>query len=80
VQLLRQMGAEVRVADPHVVEAVHGAPDLTMVTLTAEELRSADAVVLLTDHDEFDYDLIASEARCLLDTRRRLHGPAIEVI
>jgi UDP-N-acetyl-D-glucosamine dehydrogenase len=51
-----------------------------MVELTAEELRSADAVVLLADHDEFDYDLIASEARCLLDTRRRLHGPAVEVI
>jgi UDP-N-acetyl-D-glucosamine dehydrogenase len=80
VQLLRQMGAEVRAADPHVVEAVHGAPDLTMVTLTAEELRSADAVVLLADHDAFDYALIGSEARCLLDTRRRLHGPAVEAI
>lgn len=80
VQLLRQMDADVRVADPHVVEAVHGATDLTMVTLTAEEVRSADAVVLLTDHDEFDYDLIAAEARCVLDTRRRLHGPAVEVI
>jgi UDP-N-acetyl-D-glucosamine dehydrogenase len=80
VQLLRQMGAEVRVADPHVVEPVHGAPDLTMVAPTAEELRSADAVVLLADHDEFDYDLIGSEARYLLDTRRRLHGPAVESI
>ncbi|MEV6596535.1 nucleotide sugar dehydrogenase [Actinoplanes sp. NPDC051346] len=80
VQLLRQMGAEVRVADPHVVEAAHGAPDLAMVALTAEELRGADAVVLLADHDEFDYDLIGSEAKCLLDTRRRLHGPTVEVI
>ncbi|MFI7602236.1 nucleotide sugar dehydrogenase [Actinoplanes sp. NPDC049681] len=80
VQLLRQMGAEVRVADPHVVEAVHGAPELTMVALTVEELRSADAVVLLADHDEFDYDLIGREAKCLLDTRRRLQGPAVEVI
>jgi UDP-N-acetyl-D-glucosamine dehydrogenase len=80
VQLLRQMGAEVRVADPHVVEAVHGASDLTMVTLTAEELRSADAVVLLADHDAFDYDLIGSEARYVLDTRRRLRGPSVEVI
>ncbi|MBG0563936.1 nucleotide sugar dehydrogenase [Actinoplanes aureus] len=80
VQLLSQMGAEVRVADPHVVEAVHGAPDLTMVTPTAEELRAADAVVLLADHDEFDYDLIAREAGYVLDTRRRLTGPAVEVI
>ncbi|WP_127500653.1 nucleotide sugar dehydrogenase [Actinoplanes solisilvae] len=80
VQLLRQMGAEVRVADPHVVEAVHGADDLTMVTADAAELRAADAVVLLADHDEFDYDLIGREARCLLDTRRRLSGPTVEVI
>jgi UDP-N-acetyl-D-glucosamine dehydrogenase len=80
VQLLRQMGAEVRVADPHVVEAVHGAGDLTMVTADAGEIRAADAVVLLADHDEFDYDLIGREARCLLDTRRRLTGPTVEVI
>ncbi|SNY66133.1 nucleotide sugar dehydrogenase [Paractinoplanes atraurantiacus] len=80
VQLLRQMGAEVRVADPHVVEAVHGADDLTMVTADAEEVRSADAVVLLADHDEFDYDMIGREAACLLDTRRRLSGDTVEVI
>ena len=41
---------------------------------------TADAVVLLADHDAFDYELIESEAACLLDTRRRLHGPAVEVI
>jgi UDP-N-acetyl-D-glucosamine dehydrogenase len=80
VQLLERLGAQVRVCDPHVVEAVHGAPDLTMVDLTAEELRAADAVVLLADHDAFDYDLIASEATYVLDTRRRLDGPAVEVI
>ncbi|MCO8271768.1 nucleotide sugar dehydrogenase [Actinoplanes sp. TRM 88003] len=80
VQLLRQMGAEVRVADPHVVEAVHGADDLTMVAADADELRAADAVVLLADHDEFDYDLIGREARCVLDTRRRLSGDKVEVI
>ena len=80
VQLLRQMGAEVRVADPHVVEAVHGADDLTMVEAGAEELRAADAVVLLADHDAFDYDLIAAEAACLLDTRHRLTGEQVEAI
>jgi UDP-N-acetyl-D-glucosamine dehydrogenase len=81
VQLLREMGAEVRVADPHVVEAVHGAADLTMVPADASELRAADAVVLLADHDVFDYELIASESRYVLDTRRRLPaGDLVEVI
>ena len=78
MQLLRQMDAEVRVADPHVVEAVHGASDLTMVELTAEELRSADAVVLLADHDVFDLDLVVAHAPYVLDTRHRLTGPHVE--
>ncbi|MGC5020472.1 nucleotide sugar dehydrogenase [Micromonospora sp. DT47] len=80
VQLLRQMGAEVRVADPHVVEAVHGAPDLTLVEVTAEELSAADAVVVLADHDQFDYDLIERKARYVLDTRHRVRGATVEVI
>jgi UDP-N-acetyl-D-glucosamine dehydrogenase len=81
VQLLGQLGAEVRVADPHVVEAVHGAGDLTMVEASAEELAAADAVVLLADHDAFDYELIAAASSYVLDTRRRLAaGATIEVI
>jgi UDP-N-acetyl-D-glucosamine dehydrogenase len=79
-QLLAQRGAEVRAADPHVVEAVHGAGHLRMVELSAAELAAADAVVLLADHDEFDYELIRTRARYVLDTRRRLSGPNIEVI
>ena len=79
-QMLRQMGAKVRMADPHVVEPVHGAADLVRVELTEEEVVAADAVVLLADHDEFDYDLVCRHARYVLDTRRRLHGPNVEVI
>jgi UDP-N-acetyl-D-glucosamine dehydrogenase len=78
--LLAQMGADVRAADPHVVEAVHGAENLVRVELTAAELAAADAVVLLADHDEFDYELIRTHARYVLDTRRRLTGPHVEVI
>lgn len=78
--LLLDMGAEVRAADPHVVEDASVDQRVVRVALTAEQVAAADAVVLLADHDAFDYDLIGSEARCLLDTRRRLHGPAVEVI
>ena len=64
-------GAEVRAADPHVLEE-HVRPGITLVELSAEELAAADAVVVLTDHDAFDYELVASKARFVLDTRRRL--------
>ena len=43
-------------------------------------LAAADAVVLITDHDSFDYDMVAAEARYALDTRHRLTGPTVEVL
>ena len=32
----------------------------------------------MTDHDEFDLDLLAARARYFLDTRGRIQGPAVE--
>jgi acetolactate synthase-1/2/3 large subunit len=44
-------------------------------------LAEADVVVLLTDHDGFDYELVAEHAQFVLDCRRRLpSGPTIEVL
>ena len=43
--------------------------DLSSVTLTPETVSSYDAVVLLTDHTDFDYEMIASNADILIDTR-----------
>ena len=35
-------------------------------------------VVVVTDHDAFDYDLVRQHASYVLDTRNRLSGPAVE--
>jgi UDP-N-acetyl-D-glucosamine dehydrogenase len=35
-------------------------------------------VVLVTDHDAFDYDLVRQRARYVLDTRNRIRGPRVE--
>jgi UDP-N-acetyl-D-glucosamine dehydrogenase len=77
-QLLKGMGANVRAADPHVVEA--GAVDamVARVEPTIEELSSADAVVLLTDHDGFDVSQISEHARYLLDCRHVASGQNVE--
>ena len=45
--------------------------DLTSIELTAEAIASYDAVILLTDHSEFDYDLILRYAQLIIDTRGR---------
>jgi UDP-N-acetyl-D-glucosamine dehydrogenase len=72
---LRALGASVRVADPHLSGDTLAFP---LVEVTAAELSSADAVLLVTDHDAFDYDLIRDHATYVLDTRNRLDGPSIE--
>lgn len=72
---LSRLGAEVRVADPHVAPRdVPYAP----VPLSAGELASADAVVLVTDHDAFDYELVRRCASYVLDTRNRMAGDNVE--
>jgi UDP-N-acetyl-D-glucosamine dehydrogenase len=71
-------GADVVVADPHVVEEVTGRHAVRRVVLCEDELRRADLVVLVTDHDAFDYDLVATHANAVLDTRHRMDGPNVE--
>ena len=71
VRQLLDLGAEVRAVDPHVAE--RDVPDgVTPTELTPEELRVADAVVLLVDHDEFLPETICRNAGYVLDCRRVL--------
>lgn len=79
-QLLLDMGAKVRAADPHVVESIKADPRLSRVEPTRKELAAADVVVLLTDHDSFDYAMIAEHASLILDCRNRMSGAAVEVL
>jgi UDP-N-acetyl-D-glucosamine dehydrogenase len=75
--LLLDMGAEVRAADPHVVES-HVNPRVIRVDATSAEAMAADAVVLVTDHDSFDLAAIVANADYVLDTRNRVSGPNVE--
>jgi UDP-N-acetyl-D-glucosamine dehydrogenase len=77
VQRLIDLGAEVRACDPLVTEQ-HLPATVARVELTEEELRAADAVVLVTDHDCFDYELVSTHAQYVFDTRHRLKGDRVE--
>lgn len=74
---LAALGADVHAADPH-VSSDHQLPGVTRVELSEAELAQSDAVVLLTPHRAFDYELVSSSADFVLDTRGRLQGPNVE--
>jgi UDP-N-acetyl-D-glucosamine dehydrogenase len=77
---LAALGAEVRIADPHVPDDQLPA-GAARADATPEELSGAAAVVLLVDHDVFDLDAIAAHSTYVLDTRRRLPpGPTVETL
>ena len=43
--------------------------ELQSTPITTKTLSSFDAVILATDHDSFDYDLIKEECKLIIDTR-----------
>ena len=79
VHSLAALGAQVRVVDA-LVATPHLPEEAVRVRLTADEARGADAVVVLTDHDDVDYGLVEREARWILDCRNRLSGANVEVL
>ena len=68
---LAALGAEVRAVDPHLADGQFPSA-IARAELSAEELRAADVVVVVTDHDAFDWDLVVGHARRIFDTRHRL--------
>ena len=54
--------------------------DQRSIQLTPEAIARYDAVVLLTDHSEFDYELIAEHAKLLVDTRGKYRRGSARVV
>ena len=73
VRHLVDLGAQVRAVDPHVMEEQHRVPSsVVRVALTEDEVRESDAVVVLTDHAAFDYEMVARLASYVFDTRHAI--------
>ena len=52
---------------------------LSSINLTEGSISSCDAVILATDHDTFDYELIKANAKILIDTRGR-YSPSEKIV
>lgn len=66
------MGADVDYSDsyiPHIPKLRKYDFNKSSTDISADTLKNYDAVVIGTDHDDFDYDLIAKYAHLVLDTR-----------
>jgi UDP-N-acetyl-D-glucosamine dehydrogenase len=74
MELILERKAEVDYHDPYIP---HLTPtrdydfQMSSVDLSAVKLMEYDLVILVTDHDYLDYDLILQSAKCIVDTRGR---------
>ncbi|HVL57420.1 MAG TPA: nucleotide sugar dehydrogenase [Burkholderiaceae bacterium] len=77
MELLRARGAHVDYSDPHIPafpKMREHKFELSSVPLTPQTIASYDALLLATDHDKFDYELLRKHARLIIDTRGRYAG------
>ena len=70
IQLNRRL-ARVSYHDPHVphLRTRYLSHTLSSIGLTSELVRSCDAVVIVTDHSDVDYEMIVKNAKLVVDTR-----------
>jgi UDP-N-acetyl-D-glucosamine dehydrogenase len=83
ISLLMERGAQVDYSDPHVPvfpRMRNYKLDLKSVPISAESLRGYDLVLIATNHDAFDYDMIREHARLVADTRGVYRAPLPNVV
>jgi len=69
MRLLEERGAEVDFHDPHVPVLRENGREKRSVELTDDVIRSADAVVIVTDHKSIDFQRLMNHAGLIVDTR-----------
>jgi UDP-N-acetyl-D-glucosamine dehydrogenase len=67
--LLEDRGATVCYHDPYCPSFKHGNSEVESVPLTAELLKSLDAVVITTAHKNVDYQFVVDNANLVIDSR-----------
>ncbi|MEM1166876.1 MAG: nucleotide sugar dehydrogenase [Planctomycetota bacterium] len=72
IEQVRARGAAVDYHDPHVPRTHKGRRrdyEMTSIDWSLDAVASYDAVIVVTDHDWYDWDGVASHARVLVDSR-----------
>ncbi|MCZ6837228.1 MAG: nucleotide sugar dehydrogenase [Planctomycetota bacterium] len=77
IELLKDAGAFVNYHDPHMPHFPGMRKydiKLDSLDLTKENIEAHDAVLIVTNHDAIDYELIGKHAKLLVDTRNAMAG------
>ncbi|MGZ3691936.1 MAG: nucleotide sugar dehydrogenase [Pseudobdellovibrio sp.] len=72
MEKIQNEGGIIAYSDPHVAvfpKMREHSFNLSSVTLTPDSIKQYDCVVLTTDHDKFDYDMISKYSQLIVDTR-----------
>ena len=78
IKLLQRWAADVSYHDPFVAEIDDDGIRMASVPLTEETVGAADCALILCDHDAIDYQLLAREARLVVDARNALRRRGID--
>jgi UDP-N-acetyl-D-glucosamine dehydrogenase len=72
MRLLQQKGAIVSYHDPYIPHIKHDDWEISSVTDLMSAVKSADCVVIITNHKVYDYAAILKESKLIVDTRNAL--------
>jgi UDP-N-acetyl-D-glucosamine dehydrogenase len=72
ISLLEKSGAKVSYSDPYIPEFIHNGKTYKSIEINDENLKNSDIVIITTDHEKFDYELIYKYSPLILDTRNAL--------
>jgi UDP-N-acetyl-D-glucosamine dehydrogenase len=76
IEILQKECAKISYSDPYIPYLDIGNINLKSVNLNLSNLRKADLVILVTDHNKFKYKFITKNAKLIFDTRNAfaMHG------
>lgn len=72
IDLLEKEGANVIVNDPYIESFKHEGKNYKTVPVDDNTIKSADIVVITTDHSDYDYENILKNSRVIYDTRNAM--------
>lgn len=72
IDMLQEKGGNVTYCDSYIPRFDTGKAILEAVPFSTDAMRKADLVLIITEHNNVDYDLVLRESKLILDTRNTI--------
>lgn len=74
LEKIKTKKAKITYTDPYIAEINYRELNAKSKPLSKELLSKIDCTVIVTDHSNFDYNLLVSNSKLIVDTRNALKG------